>query len=133
MDDLEAATGIDDYCMNIYLIQALSGNLTASLSKYQDLLDDDYDQKFGWYEEAVRKSAPDNLQSFLKANDTLYFDCIQSGDVDSFKNHTDKGCVHDKGLGDSVNVYWSVYNKTQFENDLAAKTGISSMTPVRYG
>jgi GH18 family chitinase len=126
MDDLEAATGIDDYCMNVYLMQALSGNLTASLKKYQNILDDDYDKKFGWYEEAVRKSAPLSLQSFLKANDTKYFDCIQSGDADGYKNHTDKGCVHDRELGLSVDVYWSVHDKEKFETDLAAKTGISS-------
>lgn len=126
MDDLEAATGIDDYCMNIYLMQAMSGNLTASLIKYQEILDDDYDKKFGWYEEAVRKSAPLNLQSFLKANDTKYFDCVQSGDTDGHKNHTGKGCVHDRELGISVDVYWSVHDKEQFERDLAAKTGISS-------
>jgi GH18 family chitinase len=126
MDDLEAATGIDDFCMNIYLMQALSGNLTASLKKYQDILDDDYDKKFGWYEEAVRESAPLSLQSFLKANDTKYFDCTQSEDADGGKKHTDKGCVHDRELGLSVNVYWSVHDKKKFETDLAAKTGISS-------
>jgi chitinase len=126
MDDLEAATGIDDFCMNVYLMQALSGNLTASLKKYQDILDDDYDKKFGWYEEAVRESAPLSLQSFLKANDTKYFDCTQSEDADGEKKHTDKGCVHDRELGLSVNVYWSVHDKKKFETDLAAKTGISS-------
>jgi GH18 family chitinase len=125
MDDLEAATGLDDFCVNIYLMQALSGNLTASLKKYQEILDDEYDKKFGWYEEAVRESAPLNLQSFLKANDTKYFDCIQNGDADGYTNHTDKGCVHDRELGLIVDVYWSVHDKEQFETDLTATTGIS--------
>ncbi|KAJ5542854.1 hypothetical protein N7535_005277 [Penicillium sp. DV-2018c] len=125
MDDLEAATGLDDFCANIYLMQALSGDLTTSLEKYQEILDDEYDKKFGWYEEAVRKSAPPlNLQSFLKANDTKYLDCIQNGDAD-YTNHTDKGCVHDRALGLSVDVYWSVHDKEQFETDLTTTTGIS--------
>jgi len=37
------------------LIQALNGNLTSSLTKYHDVLKTDYDEKFGWYEDAVRE------------------------------------------------------------------------------
>lgn len=66
MDDLESATGIDDHCMNIYLLQALSGNLKATLDAYRDELDNNYDEKFGWYEEASNF----DFTAFL-ANETM--------------------------------------------------------------
>lgn len=34
-------------------MQGLQENLTGSLSQYQDLLDNNYDEKFGWYKDAV--------------------------------------------------------------------------------
>lgn len=39
LNDVEAAADlIDPKCMNTYLIQALNGNLTSSLTKYHDIL-----------------------------------------------------------------------------------------------
>jgi hypothetical protein len=76
LDDVEAAAdSIDPKCMNTYLIQALNGNLTSSLAKYHDVLKTDYDEKFGWYEDAVRDQFPKSLAAFLKANTSNYFDC----------------------------------------------------------
>lgn len=126
LDDLEAATDIDDFCMNTYIMQALSGNLTASLSKYQDLLDNDYDEKFGYYVDAVKKSAPNALSSFTAANASTYFTCYKSiqNDDGSYTNHTDKGCFSESI--DENDIYWVPHNITQFEDDLMATSGISA-------
>lgn len=121
LDDLESASDIDDYCMNIYILQALSGNLTASLSKYQNELDDGYDKKFGWYEEAVRGSAPISLASFLAKNATKYFDCTIT---DMGKNYTDRGCISVDQF--KTDCYWTAHNRTLFEQDLFEVSGISS-------
>lgn len=121
LDDLASATGIEDECMNIYILQALSGNLTASLDKYQDQLDHDYDEKFGWYEDAIRESAPQSLESFVQANASSYFDCIVN---EWGRNYTDRGCFSNSYSEEEV--YWTPRNTTQFEADLFAASGISA-------
>lgn len=121
LDDLESATGIDDYCTNIYLLQALSGNLTATLDAYRDKLDNNYDKKFGWYKEAIRKSATLSLSHFSRVNASNYFDCIIDQDG---TNHTDLGCFSTTGAYGSV--YWIARDKPRFEEDLFAVTVISA-------
>jgi chitinase len=61
LDALSAAADIPDICMNVYLMQALSGNLTSSLNKYNDILENDYDEKFGYYVNAVKAASPHAL------------------------------------------------------------------------
>lgn len=131
LDDLESATGINDYCMNTYMMQALHGNLTKSVDRYQDVLDNDYDQKFGWYKEAVRHSAPGSLESFLKKHASKYFDCtcMQLGSnglyLPGAKNKTCE-CPHNPHEGASYHYWWAAKDKDQFETDLLKTAGISS-------
>lgn len=130
LDDVEAAAdSIDPECMNAYLIQALSGNLTSSLTKYHDVLKTDYDEKFGWYEDAVREQFPKSLAAFLKANASKYFDCtsqtlIPPGGKPEGKNIS-SGCpsnAADTGFGV---FYWTAKDKEGFLSDLEETTGIS--------
>ncbi|RJE17559.1 LysM domain protein [Aspergillus sclerotialis] len=126
LDDLEAATDIDDFCMNTYIMQALSRNLTASLDKYHDLLDNDYNEKFGYYADAVKKSAPTSLSKFTAANASTYFTCYKSiqNDDGTYTNYTDKGCFSEHMSENDI--YWVPHDKTKFEDDLTATSGISA-------
>lgn len=99
----------------------MSGNLTATLDAYRDELDNNYDEKFRWYKEAIRKSAPLSLSHFSRANASNYFDCIIDQDG---TNHTDLGCFSTTEAYGSV--YWIARDKPQFEEDLFAVTGISA-------
>jgi hypothetical protein len=63
----------------------LTGQITVfekSLQKYKDLIDHDYDQKFGVYERYAKAQVPDQLNNFL-ASDKVdkYFKCQETKDV----------------------------------------------------
>ncbi|KAL4783388.1 hypothetical protein BJX76DRAFT_358029 [Aspergillus varians] len=131
LDDLEAATGIDDYCINTYLMQAINGNLTASLSKYQDLLDHGYDDQFNWYKKAVHASAPRSLQNFLKHHASEYFTCtgvimspITQAPDKNAENKTTVCPYESKDTGYAEN-WWEVKDKSKFEADILSSAGIS--------
>jgi GH18 family chitinase len=131
LDDLEAATGIDDYCMNTYLIQAINGNLTASLDKYQDIMDNGYNDDFDWYKKAVHQSAPESLKSFLKAHADEYFDCTcvpmdinTRFPVDGAKNKT-CDCPYNPKEGGYYEYWWDIKDKAKFEKDILNSAGIS--------
>lgn len=130
LDDVEAsADSIDPECMNTYLIQALNANLTSSVTKYHDVLKTDYDEKFGWYQDAVREQFPKSLSSFLKANASKYFDCTSQGLQPPLGKPMGKnvssGCPEnamDTGYGV---FYWTAKDKEGFLKDLEETTGIS--------
>ncbi|CAG8418245.1 unnamed protein product [Penicillium salamii] len=132
LDDLEAATGIDERCMNIYLIQAINGNLTASLDKYDDIMSDGYNDDFDWYKKAVHESAPESLKSFLKNHAGKYFDCTSIGmnqdtrtPLKGAKNETSKCPSNPKDTG-YFEFWWDVKDKDKFETDILKSAGISS-------
>lgn len=130
LDDVEAAAdSIHPDCMNIYLIQALHGNLTSSLTKYHNVLKTDYDKKFGWYKDAVREQFPKALAAFLKANASNYFDCtsqtmLPPGGEPEGKNVSSKCPSNAMDTGYAV-FYWNAKDKKGFLNDLEQTTGIS--------
>ncbi|KAJ5280182.1 class V chitinase [Penicillium angulare] len=132
LDDLEAATGIDEFCMNTYLMQALNGNLTASLKKYQDLLDDGYDDEFNWYKKAVEESAPNSLKDFLKNHADDYFECscvpmssTTRSPIDGADNSTSQ-CPYAPKEGGYQECWWDANDKDGFEEDVMTSAGISS-------
>ncbi|KAJ6073194.1 hypothetical protein N7467_011279 [Penicillium canescens] len=130
LDDVEAAANsIAPECMNTYLIQALNGNLTSSLAKYHDVLKTDYDEKFGWYEDAVREQFPKSLAAFLKANASNYFDCtsqpLHSPDGQPEGKNVSSGCPSNALDTGYAVFYWTAKDKDGFLNDLEESTGIS--------
>lgn len=132
LDDLEAATGIDDYCMNTYLMQAINGNLTASLKKYHDIMDDGYDDQFKWYKKAVHTSAPQSLKNFLKDHANEYFDCTSvvmnpyTRAPDSDADNKTSDCPSDPKDTGYAEFYWKAKDKPKFEADVLKSAGISS-------
>ncbi|KAJ5096653.1 hypothetical protein N7456_007374 [Penicillium angulare] len=131
LDDVEAAAdSIDDECMNMYLIQALHGNLTSSLTAYHDVMKTHYDQKFGWYKDAVRLQFPRNLASFLSTNSSKYFTCTFTG-LDR-ETHQPWGpndtapCPSDAESTSYEKYWWTAKDKDAFLADLEETTGITS-------
>lgn len=124
--EVAADKNIPSACMNGYIMQGLAGNLTGSLSQYQDLLDNNYDEKFGWYEDAIKQSAPHSRRNYL-SDASKYFDCITTkmNTAGEPVNHTNLGCWH-FGNKDITDVYWFAHNRTEFEAGLASQTGITA-------
>ncbi|OJJ85483.1 uncharacterized protein ASPGLDRAFT_73421 [Aspergillus glaucus CBS 516.65] len=130
LDNVEAAAdSINPECMNIYLIQALQGNLTSSLTKYHDVLKTDYDEKFGWYQDAIREQFPKSLAAFLKANASNYFDCtsqpLHSPDGQPEGKNVSSGCPSNALDTGYAVFYWTAKDKEGFLNDLEESTKIS--------
>lgn len=130
-DDLEAATGIDDYCMNIYLIQAIQGNLTASLDRFQGIVDNSYNSDFNWYKKAIQASAPGSLKEFLKAHVDEYFDCtcvpmdiVTRTPVTDTKSKT-CDCPYAPKEGAYCKYEWEAKDKDRFETDILNSAGIA--------
>ncbi|KAJ9244152.1 CAZyme family GH18 [Paecilomyces variotii] len=130
LDDVEAAAGsIQPECMNLYLIQALQSNLTASVSQYHDVLKTDYDEKFGWYQDAVREQFPLSLQAFLKANASNYFECtsqsMEPWSEEPIGKNTSSSCPSNPKDTGYATFYWTATDKDGFLNDLEETTGIT--------
>ena len=132
LDDLEAATGIDDYCMNTYMMQAINGNLTASLKKYKDLMGDGYDDQFKWYKKAVHESAPESLKNFLQDHANEYFDCTSvvmdptTHSPDSHADNRTSDCPSNPKDTGYAEFWWKAKDKPKFEAELLKSAGISS-------
>lgn len=131
LDDVEAAAdSIQPECMNLYLIQALRSNLTSSVSKYKDVLKTDYDEKFGWYQDAVREQFPASLRAFLEANSSNYFECTSCtmepwSQEPAGKNESSPCPSNPRGTGYAA-FYWTATDKKGFVADLEEATGISA-------
>lgn len=131
LDDLLAASNIPEMCMNIYLMQVLSGTLKGALDSYQDLLNSDYDHDFDLYSQQVKAVAPDQLKDFMNKHMNDYFTCIVSkGDSKGYTNVTWKSCPGD--TDHPFSVYWEPKDVDGFFTELEKSTGIDR-TWVKFG
>lgn len=130
LDDIEAAAdSIQPECMNLYLLEALKNNLTSSVSEYYGVLKTNYDKKFGWYQDAVRKQFPRALEAFLSANVSNYFECTSQGmgrwsEKPIGKNVSSSCQSNPKDTGYAI-FSWTATDKEGFLKDLEETTGIS--------
>lgn len=130
VDEVEAAAdSIEPECMNLYLIDALRSNLTQSVSEYKDVLQTDYDKKFGWYQDAVREQFPVALRAFLKANSSNYFECtsytMEAWSEKPVGENVSSPCPSNpRGTGYATFI-WSATDKKGFSADLEEATGIT--------
>ena len=76
-EQLEASKGsIADHCVEQYLLDVQVAVFNTALTKYKDLIDDGYDNKFKTYAKYVRDSVPDQLNAFMASeNMHKYFRC----------------------------------------------------------
>lgn len=76
LEDIESdAENISDDCLPLYLLQALQANISASMSDYNDMMANDYDDKFNTYADAVVDSAAPEVHDFMYAHGNKYFTC----------------------------------------------------------
>ncbi|KAH8130894.1 hypothetical protein LI328DRAFT_150253 [Trichoderma asperelloides] len=82
LDALESRKDkIPDHCMNIYIAKVEAKIMSDALSKYDDLVDDGYDDKFNTFQAYVKQQVPDQINAFMgngKAGD--YFKCEETGE-----------------------------------------------------
>ncbi|KAL7785632.1 glycoside hydrolase family 18 protein [Trichoderma ceciliae] len=81
LDALESRKDkIPDDCMYIYMAKVEAKIMGDALNKYDDLIDDDYDDKFRTFQAYVKQQVPDQINAFMgngKAGD--YFECEETG------------------------------------------------------
>lgn len=70
----------ETHCLPCYILEVLRDMLTKALDRYQELIDDGYDDTFKSYAEAVRIQAPQAMEDFMLMKDIDedwddYFDC----------------------------------------------------------
>ncbi|CRG90584.1 hypothetical protein PISL3812_07628 [Talaromyces islandicus] len=75
LEDLANDSSTDEKCRPFYVLQYLQKNLTDSLTAYDKLIKDDYDDKFKTYSKAVVDGAPKDVDSFVKDHGNKYFTC----------------------------------------------------------
>jgi hypothetical protein len=76
LEDIDAAmNGIDPDCLYQYMVEVLQKNLTDSLSTYNDVMANHYDNKFNTFAGAVVKSAPKQVHDFMLNHSNEYFTC----------------------------------------------------------
>ncbi|KAI0539137.1 putative glycosyl hydrolase, family 18 [Xylaria digitata] len=70
------------HCVEQYLVDVQVAVMAAALKKYQDLIANDYDEKFKIYEEYVKMQIPDQINNFM-ASDKVdkYFTCTKTKDI----------------------------------------------------
>ncbi|KAK6542011.1 hypothetical protein TWF694_007782 [Orbilia ellipsospora] len=77
MEDLDAASSsIPPYCVDQYTLETLKNVYDTSLTDYNSLLTDGYDQKFTVYSKAVSDSAGSQVSDFVDNNGNNYFTCL---------------------------------------------------------
>ncbi|EEP81862.1 conserved hypothetical protein [Uncinocarpus reesii 1704] len=87
---VKAADKLPGRCVEQYLARALSIELKSALEKYDQILKDGYDRKFGYYSKAVKKSWEAAMDTIYQHHIPEYFNCLQqvpTGD-DKYKNET---------------------------------------------
>lgn len=77
LEDIEAnMDNIEKSCESQYLLEFLQKNLTASLKKYDQLMEDGYDRDFNIYANAVVDGSDKVVSDFMLNNGDDYFSCI---------------------------------------------------------
>lgn len=110
VDDILAATGISDDCMNVYLIQALGKMLNSALAQYKQIMTGDYDNKFNEYAKAVKDEAPVQMTNFYQNELDNYVTCVYSVYADGkYTNHSGPGCPPNNIPQQYQGYAWNIY------------------------
>ncbi|KAK2788072.1 hypothetical protein FQN52_006909 [Onygenales sp. PD_12] len=140
---------IPDHCMDIYLIQVQFKTLDAALKKYQDLLEDGYDDKFHTYAEYTKDGIVLQIDDYMTKHADDYWDCDKEVHVQCCSDCNNAwacsgGCENcPKGKSgmrrrptDCPNeipsnplkgpdpMYWKLQDEDAFYPDLLNKTGV---------
>jgi Glycosyl hydrolases family 18 len=69
---------IHRHCLNKYILDVEIAVIERALKKYKDLVDGDYDEKFGIYESYVKQQVPIQINRFVGENGDKYFQCRET-------------------------------------------------------
>ncbi|KAF1988610.1 glycoside hydrolase family 18 protein [Aulographum hederae CBS 113979] len=69
-------------CMAAYLLDALAALLDKGIKDYDDILKTDYDEKFGYFADAITQKWKKDLNDFYQDHTDEYFDCVQAVNTD---------------------------------------------------
>lgn len=136
IDDVAADSSIDDDCLNIYLLSALSTTFSQALQDYSDLMSDGYVDKFKTYMSQVQSEAPWQYAQFLAyGGGEDLFSCLWEipGD-DGVKTNRSGDCPTDASAPSwawtkDYDCYWVVNDETAW-NDGLQKYGIDTSWAV---
>jgi hypothetical protein len=77
LEDVQRDAGQLPYvCLNLYILQALQSTLQSSLTGYDNLVKEGYDNKFNTYASAVAKSGKSQVKKFMNEHGSDYFTCV---------------------------------------------------------
>lgn len=107
MDQIVADSSIPSNCVNTYILNVLSANMTGSLSTYQNILNDGYSGKYDAYARQVRSQGYWSWQDVWD-NQNDYWNCLQT---QSGKN-VSVTCTN--VIGTPGNYYYVLKNQTSF-------------------
>lgn len=141
VDDVLNDQGISEYCVNTYLVGALSNTLTSALSDYTDIMNNGYMQYYGDYVKAVRKAAPDAWLKFYQTDMDQYFTCtylVPDGEYSTHFTNQTGGCPPNNmpawASGHAYNIYFAPNNNNwgPILDVLSSKYGISPLCVSPY-
>jgi hypothetical protein len=88
LEDLEnRRDSIPDHCLEQYIVDVQVEILGNTLKKYEDLLKDGYDGKFGTYERYTKEQVPEQINSLMASEKV---DEVSRCTVPSGTSFTDK-------------------------------------------
>lgn len=67
-----------DHCIEGYIVGALGKMLEKSLDKYDEIMEDGYDTKFGYFANAVRRQWGASMGKFFNNHIDEYFNCYRN-------------------------------------------------------
>ena len=115
VDDVVGDDSIPDFCVNMYLMNALSETLSTSLQDYTDIMDNAYDGKYNAYVREVHGQAYWQWNTLWGGDQDTYFKCLQTENGDnktvSCNDNTPSGSAY----------YYVVKDETKFCHDLDSK------------
>ena len=87
LEELEAALDeVPGHCRDSYILGVLEKMLDGAMAKYRDV-DNGYHSKFESYSRYMRKTAPGQLERFMRYPDgegQPYFHCLYEGDLGTY-------------------------------------------------
>lgn len=77
VDDVLADSSIPDFCMNVYLLQALSVTLSESLNNFTDIMNDGYKGKYKAYVDMVHSQGYWAWNDHVWGDQNTWWNCLQ--------------------------------------------------------
>ena len=114
VDSIAADSSIPAFCMNMYLMNALSVTLATALQNYTDIMDSGYIGKYNAYVKEVRQQAYWSWNTVWGKDQNTYWTCLQT---ENGHNKT----VSCGGTPGGTDYYYVVKDEASFCNDLSNK------------